>query len=161
MWPSLSQWWQRICVRALSYCSGFSSPLRSGWVHHICSISGPLLAVRVLPQLPRPVLCRFLSCSRLWSAIHSARAHWASKMLAVADWRRLGDLPERRIPVCGHSHHQTAWPASSDQPGRFHHASRRSVNCLQAMKRSVSKAAYSTCLTSSRPVSSPSCWYVA
>ena len=44
-----------------SYCSSFGSPLRSGWVHHICSISGPLLAVRVLPQPLRPVPCCLLS----------------------------------------------------------------------------------------------------
>ena len=47
------------------YCSGFGSPLRSGWVHHICSILSPLLAVRVLPQPLRPVPCRLLRCSEL------------------------------------------------------------------------------------------------
>ena len=57
------------------YCSGFGNPERSGWVHHICSILGPLLAVRVLPQPPRPILCCLLKCSGLWPAIHPARAH--------------------------------------------------------------------------------------
>ena len=61
-------------VRPL-YCSGFGSPLRSSWVHHVCSILGPLLAVWVLPQPLRPVPCRLLRCSGLWPAIRPAQAH--------------------------------------------------------------------------------------
>ena len=57
------------------YCSGFGSPLRSGWVHHICSILGPFLVVWVLPQPLRPVPCRLLRCSGLWLAIRPAQAH--------------------------------------------------------------------------------------